>query len=84
MLQHTLQCTGLLTSKDLSGPNVNSAKFEKACSIPPVKPEMHNHAVSLRRTSCHVTPLLKTFQRFPTLSTKIKNKQTKKKTSLAP
>ena len=31
MLQHTLQCTGPLINKDLSGPNVNPAKVEKAC-----------------------------------------------------
>ena len=85
MLWHTPQCTGPLTNKDLSGPNVNLAKVEKACSTPPVKPEMHSHAVSLKRTSDHVTPLLKIFQWFPTLSTKIKNKQSnKQKNSLAP
>ena len=81
MLQHTLQCTGPLISKDLPGPNVNPAKVEKACSSSPVKPEMHNHALSLKRTSDHVTPLLKTFQQFPTLGTRIKNKE---KNSLAP
>lgn len=81
MLQHTLQCTGPLINKDLSGPNVNPAKVEKACSSSPVKPEMHNHALSLKRTSDHVTPLFKAFQQFPTLGTKIKNKE---KNSLAP
>ena len=69
-----MQCTGPLTKKDLSSPNVNSANVEKGCSRPPVKPEMHNQALSLKRTSDQVTSLLKTFQRFPTLSTKIKNK----------
>ena len=41
--------------KDLSGPNVNSAKVEKACFSLPVKTEMHNHALSLKRKSDHVT-----------------------------
>ena len=66
--------SGPLTNKDLSGPNVNPAKVKKVCSSPSVKPEMHNHALSLKRTS-DVTPLFKTFQQFPTLGTKIKNKE---------
>ena len=36
MLLYILQCTGLLIKKDLSGPNVSSAKAEKACFSSPV------------------------------------------------
>ena len=60
--------------KDLSGINVNIAKVEKSCSSPPVKPEVHNHALSLREDQIVSRHCLKLFNSFPLLVQRLKTK----------